>query len=139
VNIENGVISIGNYAFQSCDLLTSITIPGSVTTIGDAVFTNCYSLTSITFLGKVAPTSVGTDWITSTSSEIKGHASATSNFPAPGETFNGLTMGVTIPDDGNNGNGNIVPVSDDSPLFRAGILIVALLAVGILIMRWKKK
>ena len=40
---------IGKYAFQYCDLLTSITIPDSVTSIGLYAFCNCTSLTSITF------------------------------------------------------------------------------------------
>ena len=40
VIIENGVTSIGNYAFYNCTRLTSITIPDSVTSIGDAAFYN---------------------------------------------------------------------------------------------------
>ena len=48
VVIEDGVTSIGNYAFWSCSSLTSITIPKSVTSIGDRAFYNCSSLTSIT-------------------------------------------------------------------------------------------
>ena len=46
--IPNGVTSIGNYAFNNCSNLTSITIPNSVTSTGDAAFQNCSSLTSIT-------------------------------------------------------------------------------------------
>ena len=51
VTIPNGVIEIGNYAFQDCDSLTSVTIPDSVTTIEYNAFKDCYSLTSVT-LGK---------------------------------------------------------------------------------------
>lgn len=47
VIIENGVTSIGNYAFYYCTGLTSVTIPDSVTSIGDSAFDNCSSLTSI--------------------------------------------------------------------------------------------
>ena len=46
VVIENGVTSIGNYAFGGC-YLTSITIPESVKSIGNEAFWSC-SLTSIT-------------------------------------------------------------------------------------------
>ena len=48
VVIEDGVTSIGNYAFWSCSSLTSITIPKSVTSIGANAFERCSSLTSIT-------------------------------------------------------------------------------------------
>lgn len=47
-NDLSGVITIGTRAFQSCNNLTSITIPESVKTIGDYVFTSCTSLTSVT-------------------------------------------------------------------------------------------
>ncbi|MGN1102034.1 MAG: leucine-rich repeat protein, partial [Huintestinicola sp.] len=47
ISIEGSVTSIGDYAFDSCSALTSITIPDSVTSIGNIAFTNCSSLTSI--------------------------------------------------------------------------------------------
>ena len=43
-----GLTSIGSYAFQGCDNLTSITIPNSVTSIGDHAFSGCKKLSSIT-------------------------------------------------------------------------------------------
>ena len=49
VVIENGVTSIGAYAFAECQGLTSIEIPASVTSIGKCAFIGCQYLTSITF------------------------------------------------------------------------------------------
>ena len=40
------VISIGNWAFDSCTSLTSVTIPDSVTSIGYYAFSRCTSLCS---------------------------------------------------------------------------------------------
>jgi len=57
VFIEDGVTSIGDYAFEDCSGLTSITIPNSVTSIGDYAFQNCSGLTSITIPNSV--TSIG--------------------------------------------------------------------------------
>jgi hypothetical protein len=59
VNIQNGVTSIGNYAFYACISLPSITIPNSVTTIGGGAFYDCGSLTSITIPNSV--TTIGND------------------------------------------------------------------------------
>jgi len=46
--IPNSVTSIGDYAFNDCTKLTSVTIPNSVTSIGDGAFYGCAALTSVT-------------------------------------------------------------------------------------------
>ena len=48
VVLEDGVTTIGDYAFESCRNLSSVTIPDSVTTIGEWAFCECESLTSVT-------------------------------------------------------------------------------------------
>ena len=57
ITIGNGVTSIGKNVFENCSSLTSITIPDSVTNIGASAFHNCSSLTSITIPDSV--TSIG--------------------------------------------------------------------------------
>ena len=57
IKIPDSVTSIGNYAFYGCSSLTSITIPDSVTSIGNYAFSDCSSLTSITIPDSV--TSIG--------------------------------------------------------------------------------
>ena len=49
VVIETGVTSIGNEAFTGCEVLTSVTLPGSgLETIGEKAFMGCEKLPSIT-------------------------------------------------------------------------------------------
>ena len=52
IKFDNTITSIGDYAFDNCELLTSVTIPDSVTTIGNYAFYNCTSLKA--FYGKFA-------------------------------------------------------------------------------------
>ena len=57
ITILDGVRYIGNCAFLCCDSLTSVTIPDGVTSIGDKAFYGCTSLTSVTIPDSV--TSIG--------------------------------------------------------------------------------
>ena len=57
--IGTGVTYIGDFAFQNCFSLTSITIPSTVTYIGMNAFSSCGSLTSVTLPSTV--TSIGTN------------------------------------------------------------------------------
>ncbi len=57
VTIQNGVMSIGECAFNGCSSLSSITIPASVTSIGEGAFYSCSSLSSVTIQDGV--TSIG--------------------------------------------------------------------------------
>jgi hypothetical protein len=57
--ISNIVTSIGSYAFNGCNRLTSVTIPNSVTNIGTYAFSYCASLSSVTIPGSA--TNIGLD------------------------------------------------------------------------------
>ena len=60
--IPNTVTWIGNYAFESCEKLTSITIPNTVTSIGRGAFANCEKLTSLTIPNTIKSIEFGTFW-----------------------------------------------------------------------------
>ena len=82
VVIQNGVTSIGSYAFSGCSRLTSITIPNSVTSIGSNAFSGCSSLTNIPIPDSV--TSIGeqafTECSSLTSIEIPANAKIVCGF-----------------------------------------------------------
>ena len=48
LTIENGVTSIGDFAFTHCKYITEITLPDSVKSIGEGAFYRCYWLESVT-------------------------------------------------------------------------------------------
>ena len=51
--IQDGVTSIGDYAFYRCSGLTGVTIPNSVTSIGSWAFSGCSGLTGVTIPNSV--------------------------------------------------------------------------------------
>ena len=64
MTIPDSVTSIGDYAFNGCSGLKSVTIGNSVTSIGYSAFNYCDNLTSvcITDLAKWCGISFNTDW-----------------------------------------------------------------------------
>ena len=66
--IPNGVTTISDYAFYSCEKLTTVVFPANLTTIGESAFYECIGLTSVTIPSKV--TNIGSDaffgcyWVT---------------------------------------------------------------------------
>lgn len=59
VIIQNGVRTIGKWAFDECSNLSTVTIPQSVTSIGDNAFSGCISLSTIIIPQSVS--SIGSD------------------------------------------------------------------------------
>ena len=57
--INNGVTSIGNYAFKDFQKVTEVSIPNSVTSIGNSAFEGCSALTKVTMSNSVK--SIGTN------------------------------------------------------------------------------
>ncbi len=53
--IEDGITSIGKYAFYGCSGLTELILPNSVTSIGNAAFVDCSGLAKITSLAEIPP------------------------------------------------------------------------------------
>lgn len=59
VVIQNGITTLGQFAFQNCKSMKSIDIPNSVEVIEGNAFVDCESLTSITIPDKIGEESEG--------------------------------------------------------------------------------
>ena len=97
VSIDNGVTSIGDYAFSSCDILTSITIPDSVTSIGDYAFCFCDSLINIIIPDSVTSIGRGAFYNCTGLTSITIGNGVTSIGGSAFDNCTGLTS-ITIPD-----------------------------------------
>lgn len=92
--IPNSIISINEYAFSGCSILTNIVIPNSVTAIGRNAFSGCSGLTNINIPSSV--TTIGAyafmscSGLTSITSEIQ-YPFATGN-----EAFYGIPSDATL-------------------------------------------
>lgn len=63
IELASSVTTIGEFAFNECGGLTSIELPSGVTTIGESAFNNCYSLISINLPSGVTIIEAGTfEW-----------------------------------------------------------------------------
>ena len=93
VTLPASLTTIGNYAFTNCSDLKSVTIPASVTKIGNSVFYQCTSLATVNYLGASEPPTVG-------SYVFVGCSSTTVNVPVDyeGDTFAGLSVSKTLCD-----------------------------------------
>ena len=91
VTLPASLTTIGNYAFTNCSDLKSVTIPASVTKIGNSAFYRCTSLATVNYLGMSEPASVG-------SYVFAGCALMTVNVPVAyeGDTFAGLNVSKTL-------------------------------------------
>ena len=97
VTIEEGVTSIGEFAFYYCASLTSVTIGNGVTHIGNAAFNECYSLASVTIPNSVSEIGNGAFNLCSSLSSVEIPSSLTILSPA---LFFGCTSlaSITIPE-----------------------------------------
>ena len=62
VNIDTGITTISNGAFDSCVNIVSVKIPNSVKLIDSGAFAECYSLTNVTIPNSVEEISNGAFW-----------------------------------------------------------------------------
>ena len=85
VVIEEGITTIGNYAFSGCSSLEAVQIPASVTAIGNYAFSGCTNLMNVSYGGTNEPSTIGSNAFPS---------NVTVSVPAEytGGTFAGLSV-----------------------------------------------
>ena len=97
IKFDGEVTAIGDWAFSSCDSLTSVTTGDSVTTIGGAAFADCWSLTSVTIPDSV--TTIGDEAFSHCSSLTSVYISdiaAWCNISFSGSDSNPLSNGCNL-------------------------------------------
>lgn len=77
--VEEGVTSIGDYAFAGLEGLEEVTLPESLTEVGSNAFMDCEALTTVTFTGD-AP-AIADDAFTGVTADV--------NYPQTNETWTG--------------------------------------------------
>ena len=97
IRIPGSVTSIGKYALDDCMSLTSVTIPGSVSSIGEYAFSDCRNLTDATILDGVTSIENRAFWGCSSLTSVTIPNSVTNIGESAFWNCNKLTS-VTIPD-----------------------------------------
>ena len=96
VVIQNGITSIGDYAFCGCTGLTNVTIPDGVRSIGICAFNKCTGLTNVTIPDSVTSIGMGVFNRTGLTSIVIPDSVTSIGYAAFADSI-GLTS-VTIPD-----------------------------------------
>ena len=99
VTIEDGVTSIGKYAFNYCSSIKSVEIGSSVTSIGDDAFAACFSLQSIKIPDSV--TSIGESAFLNCNLQSVEIGSGVTSIGLAAFQFNDALKSITV-DDNNN-------------------------------------
>ena len=97
IEFDVPITTIGDYAFEDCSSLTSVTIPDSITTIGEGAFWGCSSLTSVTIPDSVTTIGYCAFYQCSSLTSVTIPDSVTEIGDSAFEDCSSLTS-VTIPD-----------------------------------------
>jgi uncharacterized repeat protein (TIGR02543 family) len=111
-SIPSGVTTIMHNAFSRAISLNSVTVPASVTTIEAFAFYESTSIVSVYFLSN-APASIGDYAFMDVASGAKAHISATATGFGNEQTWNGLLIAVSAPENGSYKCATGLPLEGD--------------------------